>query len=831
MDYRRLVSRADLDFDKPITRGEHGLPVGNGRMGSLVWIHKNAIKLQINRADVFPVNSHTESLIDAPPDAGVGPYMKGYQDYCCGCGFVDIAFDGYAPRLRGMPWPFPSQADSQRLSVYDAMASVEGEGCKAQVIASANQDVMAVHLETLAGVSTVQAVLRMLRAPLVVTRKHTATSTLTEHDGRIVLRQVFEEGDHYCSSAVAIGLAGGKGVVDWSTDMSIQLTFDASQAPVTVFIASAATFERGVDAAATALRQLEDASAAGFASVLEAHQNWWKQFWSKSFISAPGFKELERTETLYLYLMASSSRGPMPPKFNGGLWNTRGDHHDWGSQFWWWNQSSLHHSVYASNHLELNDPLFAMTTRNLRAYHTAARQQWGSKGIWIPGTQWFDGIEELPDDIASELQELYLERKPFEEMSPRFRQVALRKHHASARWNFLHLSKPGGLPGHDGIGIYAHVSHTLVVAAKIAHLFRLRYEYTMDRDWLRERAYPILRGAAELYRNFPNLKKEADGKYHLHRTNSHEHHWGAKDVLDDLALMRGLFPTAIRVSELLGVDTGMRPLWREVLDNLAPYPASDTPGAIVRRRHKDGLRTWAPALQPSASTRGDGPDAALLRPVLEYDVMTLESDAPEDRKMANATFDLYRPVPERPEHETMRYAVIAARLGRTDDMKQYLLDHLKNQPWPTLLPNGLSTLEGGGSMQYLGTCSDALQQALLQCLAPKPGGDPVLRVFPAWPTEWDAAFQLLAKGGFLVTSSMRRGQIEFVEIRSQLGGECRIRNPWVSDGATLYRNGRQIEDLAGSLLKLPTHEDEILILVKSGSAPEQFKRSVPEDRV
>jgi hypothetical protein len=139
-------------------------------------------------------------------------------------------------------------------------------------------------------------------------------------------------------------------------------------------------------------------------------------------------------------------------------------------------------------------------------------------------------------------------------------------------------------------------------------------------------------------------------------------------------------------------------------------------------------------------------------------------------------------------------------------------------------------MEGGGSMQYLGSCSDALQQALLQCLAPKPGGDPILRVFPAWPTEWDAAFQLLAKGGFLVTSSMRRGQIEFVEVRSQLGGECTLRNPWVSDGATLYRNGRRVEDLTGSLLKLPTRRDEILILVKKGSAPEQFKRTVPEDR-
>lgn len=32
-----LISRADLYYDKPVTCSEEGMPVGNGRMGSLVW--------------------------------------------------------------------------------------------------------------------------------------------------------------------------------------------------------------------------------------------------------------------------------------------------------------------------------------------------------------------------------------------------------------------------------------------------------------------------------------------------------------------------------------------------------------------------------------------------------------------------------------------------------------------------------------------------------------------------------------------------------------------------------------------------------------------------
>ena len=36
VDYRELVSRADLTYDTPVARSEEGMPVGNGRMGSLV---------------------------------------------------------------------------------------------------------------------------------------------------------------------------------------------------------------------------------------------------------------------------------------------------------------------------------------------------------------------------------------------------------------------------------------------------------------------------------------------------------------------------------------------------------------------------------------------------------------------------------------------------------------------------------------------------------------------------------------------------------------------------------------------------------------------------
>lgn len=48
-----------------------------------------------------------------------------------------------------------------------------------------------------------------------------------------------------------------------------------------------------------------------------------------------------------------------------------------------------------------------------------------------------------------------------------------------------------------------------------------------------------------------------------------------------------------------------------------------------------------------------------------------------------------------------------------------------------------------------------------------------------------------------------RGRIDFVEIQSQVGSECRLRNPWPDAALTLYRNGKKAEDLSGSLLAFP----------------------------
>ena len=115
----------------------------------------------------------------------------------------------------------------------------------------------------------------------------------------------------------------------------------------------------------------------------------------------------------FLYLMGSSSRGDYPPRFGGMLWGTTGDMRIWGSQHWWHNMSCYYDPLIQANHHELVEPVFNMYTGMYKNCERAAEQQWGSKGIYIPETVWFDGLAELPDDIAEEMRELYLGLKPW----------------------------------------------------------------------------------------------------------------------------------------------------------------------------------------------------------------------------------------------------------------------------------------------------------------------------------------------------------------------------------------------------------------------------------
>ena len=141
------------------------------------------------------------------------------------------------------------------------------------------------------------------------------------------------------------------------------------------------------------------------------------------------------------------------------------------------------------------------------------------------------------------------------------------------------------------------------------------------------------------------------------------------------------------------------------------------------------------------------------------------------------------------------------------------------------MPNRMDLREGfqATSVQRLGRAAEALLYALCQAAPSGPAKDPVIHVFPAWPVEWDAQYSLLCRGGFVITSSQRQGQTEFVELWSQAGTTCRARNPWPGKSVTVYRNGKKWKNMKGELFSFPTRQNERYVLVVQNGKVERLK--------
>lgn len=353
------------------------MPVGNGRMGTLVWTTPSEVRLQINRVDVYANNSYSNSFIER------------HNDYCSGCAYVDIDFGASQKEV------FVAPAFKQRLSVYEGVMSLAGNRKSLEMIAWSEGDVIAAQVHS-SDAGTVEIRLRMLRKAsqyfggeletfarehiaAVQTRNYLAKCQLRVEGERIVLTQEFTEGDYYNKSAVAIALEGQTAKAEIVNETDVRLTAHLRGRLGTILISSASTFDRGVDVVRQALDQIDAAAAKGYAGLQSETSEWWHKFWrlgSVELESPDGAARLiEANYHYFLYVMGASSQGKYPPKFNGMLWNTGGDLRTWGAQHWFANTSCYYEALFTANRLDLLNPFFDMYSGMLEACSVAARQQ------------------------------------------------------------------------------------------------------------------------------------------------------------------------------------------------------------------------------------------------------------------------------------------------------------------------------------------------------------------------------------------------------------------------------------------------------------------------
>lgn len=784
-DHETLVSEADLIYTKPAVRPVEGQPIGNGRMGTMVWTTPCAVHFQINRNDVFAVNRN---------HAGE---QHGPADYCGGCAAVAVELGGN---------PFAAgDAFRQRLSLYNAEVRMTAPGVSVRCFVASQADVLLMEInDQREEPQPVRVSVSMWRDPEVLHGDHSARHCFSEFDDTVTVVQSFDESDHHCKSAVAVRVEEDAARVEPVNERCRVLAAPAKRGRRVVLIGSAAWLggispDHGNDIEKSAAACLARVTEQSYEQSFEEHRKWWHEFWARTFVRVggedPTARMAQRVRYRHLYYMASSSRGLLPPKWNGSLFATAGDEREWGSQFWVWTTEMLYFPLAKADALDLMEPYFNMVIRQLPNCKEAARQRWGCGGAFFPETAAFDGPRVLPEDVAAEFRDVFLGRKKPAELSTRTDTICRFDGHLRAS------TRPRE-------GRYTWISHVASSGSELAAQAWWRYRSAGDDHWLRTHAYPLLRETVEFYRHLVN--KGDDGRYHLSGTNAHEDFWGVDNAIMDLAAIRGTVPLAVRAAEILKTDTELRGKWIQFLNELAPYAMGSDPRAQALNGGVLASDVWA-AGHLGAVDGQHNPEDVWLAPVFPFEDWTLQTRNPATDRIVHKILDLA------PRHASVlrgeglgtaiRTPIAVARAGRGRELPIVLQRYYAAF---APLPNDMSLFEGttAASIEHLGLLSTVLQDALVQSVSARPGEPESIILFPAWPEEWDASFRLLVRGGFVVSAAVENGRVLFVEVESRLGETCRIRNPWhkackVTDRAGISRT------VEGEFLVFGTGQGEI----------------------
>jgi len=317
----------------------------------------------------------------------------------------------------------------------------------------------------------------------------------------------------------------------------------------------------------------------------------------------------------------------------------------------------------------------------------------------------------------------------------------------------------------------------------VANHYWWRYQYTLDKQWLRERGYPAIREFALFYLDY--LTNGADGLYHAFPSTQGEDTFpntpeGWTDRPQVMRHMRYCLRAAVAAAEVLGVDADLVAGWRDRLQHAAP----DNPPTRLDIGHV------TPALMeklPPEFFTNDGMPHPLDNPLHQEVPYTLDPDAPSPwsfKEKSPATAWMWRlwnwyfgKVPW--------YWMISLRQGLFIPERDW--KHVRELIARWRRPNGLHTAMCTGSFGHVGGWTEQLgiiapiQEMMLQ------SWKGYIDLFPAWPGEINARFTTFrAEGAFLVTAAWQGGAVREASIKSERGGRCAVREPW--PGVTTVRD-------------------------------------------
>jgi alpha-L-fucosidase 2 len=458
----------------------------------------------------------------------------------------------------------------------------------------------------------------------------------------------------------------------------------------------------------------------------KAHQQWWSDFWNRSWIHVAGTEDATKVSQGFImqrYMMATSSRGAYATKFNGGLFtvghdmtgnaesnarNHNPDFREWGNSYWNQNIRLLYWPLTATGDFDLIKPWFDMYMNGLPLAKDRTQAYYHHDGAAFIETGYFWGLPNIND---------------FGWDNP--------SNQVSSEW------------------MRYHIQGTLEIISQMLD----EYDVTQDADFARKDIIPFADAIVTYYSlHWP---RGEDGKIRITPAQSLEtYQRDAVNPTPDIAGLKSVLPRLLALSPQWA-SPAQRSAWSKILADLPAIPTGKTakgklPPAGVG--DPDGTPTILPADKYGRRSNSENPELYTVFPYRIYGV------GKPDLSLARNTFAA-RLFPQDtcwgqdgPQSAVLGLTAVAQKAA-IDEFTDY-----GNQRFQWFWKAGhdwIPDLDNGGTGMM------TLELMLMQSDGKR------IQLLPAWPTDWTADFKLHAPYKTTVEGHVENGKITNLKVMPQ----------------------------------------------------------------